>query len=157
LSAICDLKKRDIQMALEFLGLDLPEEGMDGGTLLCLAAYDILLRLGLKDEALMIIKKFFKEIYELGNDVAAHPGERKKLVILQINDNRFAWITNDHGKIFDLKELSFVERCPLPMIFVGIALPGLFERAVAALESLRGQRRARALQQSSESGPTSAS
>ena len=141
-------------MALEFLDLEC-DEGLDGGSLLCLITYDMLKQLGMSEVALIVVKKFFKEIYELGEELIAKSGEPRRIVILQVNDNRFAWITNDHGKILDLKGLVFVERCPLPMIFVGIALPGLFERAGSALRSLRDQRRAKALKQSSEAGPAS--
>jgi len=157
LCAICGTEKRDAQMALEFLELEYSEDGLDGGTFLCLAVYDMLCQLGMRENALLIVKKFFKEIYEVGNDCSKHQHEKHKFAVLQINNNRFAWITNDHDRVLDIKELSWVERCPLPIVFVGIVLPGLFERAVAALEQLRDQQRVKASQQLSQEGQSSAS
>lgn len=143
-------------MALDFLNIEAQEDQIDAGSFLCLAVYDVLRELGFKEEALSIVKKFKTEIQACGH-IYAH-GENPPIVsILQINDNRFAWLMPDSKLVFDFKEISSSERCSLPTLFVGIVLPELFSRVSAGLQAKRDQRGSGASARSSESGPSSGS
>lgn len=142
-------------MALEFLDIE-PKEGLlNGGQFLCLSVYDMLRELGMKDNALVIVKKFKTLLQNLGNLWGESEGRR--FVVLQVNDNRFVWFSEFDKHVFDLKELSFVEHCPSPLLFVGIVLPELFQRGVEAILSLRDQNYAMSLQKQSGSNPASGS
>lgn len=108
-------------------------------SLMAILAFDMLKLYGFSTEdCSAIISQFAPRIFEVGRSCQnAVPGDQLELVTLTIYDGRLAAVGEE---LFDFKTMAVSSSAPLPTTFAGIALPRLYQRALLAVESLRGSR-----------------
>lgn len=142
LTVITDLTLKDIRFVIGTI-LGGPTSGaLTSGETLAVVVYDMLKQLGYQTEhACSILKHFNSEFCALGTLYDAADFEKPiKTITFQLLDNRFAFMSNKPGAIFDFTTLELVERIPLPVLSVAIVLPKLYQRVLTSLSSLRSRR-----------------
>lgn len=139
IQAVTNLEPMEIRFIVHTILSGPPEGALTEGEFLALLVYDLLKEMGFsKEPSASLIKNFKSEFERLGKEYAIlESGAPVKAVTLQLVDNRYAFLSDKNGEVYDLKALERVQRIPVPVLSLSIVLPRLFQRSLLAVQGPR--------------------